>query len=49
MRSRYRRAGALLLPATSQVRPFVANPRAALDACALTINPIRGNRGSAVK
>ena len=32
-----------------RVRPFVANPRAALDACALTINPIRGNRGSAVK
>lgn len=32
-----------------RLRPFVAQTRAALDACALTINPIRGNRGSAVK
>jgi GT2 family glycosyltransferase/glycosyltransferase involved in cell wall biosynthesis len=32
-----------------RLRPFVAQPRDALDACALTINPIRGNRGSAVK
>ena len=32
-----------------RVRPFVAQPRAALDACALTVNPIQGNRGSALK